>query len=386
MGSPTKITVAHASVGSGHRIAAESVAEQLATSFPDARIDVLDVLAFGSVRVSGNTASTAFSGRTAPLYNAVWGNAGIGRFSMAASRPVLSLAYRRFTAWLAENSPDVVIATHALAANLAVQATQRPALSHIPIVAVATDYGLHGFWPHRGLALFCVADESERDELLRRGTPGSDIAITGIPIRAQFEAELDRAQSRRRLGLPSDGRVILALAGATQPGPYARFKSSLAITLPTIAALPGTTIAVVTGRDDVFADELRSRVAGFGSKNVRILGYVERMAEAMCSADLGICKPGGLVTAECVAVGLPLVLVGPTAGQERANAKSLATAGVAVYDDDPRRLAEVVRKTLGRTGKIEQMHEAAHALARPRAARAVAERIERLLSDEPVEL
>jgi processive 1,2-diacylglycerol beta-glucosyltransferase len=386
MGNPTRIAIAHASVGSGHRIAAQSVAAQLRSRFPDVQVDVLDVLAFGTLQISGDTASTAFTGRTAPLYNAVWGNAGIGRVSMAASRPVLALAYHRFTTWLAENRPDVVIATHALAANLALQATHRAALSQIPVVAVATDYGLHGFWPRRGLALFCVANDSEREELLRRGTPDSDIAVTGIPVRAQFETTIDRGEARLNFELPHDRRVVLALAGATQPGPYARFKSSLAVTLPAIAALPNTTVAVVTGRDETFADELRSRVAGFGSTNVRVLGYVDRMAEVMCAADVVVCKPGGLVTAECVAIGLPLVLVGPTAGQERANAKSLTHAGAAVYDDDPRRLAEVVRKTLASPGKIERMRVAARTLAHPGAARAVAEQIERLLSGEPVAL
>ena len=176
-----------------------------------------------------------------------------------------------------------------------------------------------------------------------------------------------------------DRRVVLALARATQPGPYARFKASLAVSLPAIASVPGTTVAVVTGRDDAFADELRSRVAGFGTTNVRVLGYVEQMAEVMSAADVVVCKPGGLVTAECTAVGLPMVLVGPAVGQERANAKALLAAGAAVYDDDPRRLAEVVRRAMGRTDKLNQMRAASGALSRPRAAHDVAERVARLV-------
>jgi processive 1,2-diacylglycerol beta-glucosyltransferase len=379
MSSSPLIAIVHASVGSGHRIAAESVAAELRVLIPDARIELLDILSFGSVHVSGDSATTAFTGATAPLYNAVWGNAAIGRFSMALSGPILSLVYSGFTAWLREHKPSAIVTTHGLAANLAARATRKSDLSRIPVAAVATDYGLHGFWPRRGLDLFCVADDAEREELLRRGTPEGDIRVTGIPVRPQFAEPMDAAAARERLDFAPDRRVVLALAGATQPGPYARFKASLAVTLPAIASVPDTTVAVVTGRDDSFADELRSRVAGFGTTNVRVLGYVEQMAEVMSAADVVVCKPGGLVTAECAAIGLPMVLVGPSVGQERANAKSLLAAGAAVYDDDPRRLAEVVRRALAHPGKLKQMREASLALSRPHAARTVAERIVGLL-------
>jgi processive 1,2-diacylglycerol beta-glucosyltransferase len=375
MSSPPTIAIVHASVGSGHRIAAESVAAELRVLIPDARVELLDILSFGSVHVSGDTASTAFTGATAPLYNAVWGSAAIGRASMAVAGPVLSLVYSGFTAWLRERMPSAIVTTHALAANLAARATRKPELSRIPVAAVATDYGLHGFWPRRGLDLFCVADESERQVLIGRGTPDADIRVTGIPVRSQFAHLIDPATARERLDFSPDRRVVLALAGATQPGPYARFKASLAVTLPAIASVPGTTVAVVTGRDDSFAEELRTRVAGFGTTNVRILGYVEQMADVMAAADVVVCKPGGLVTAECAAVGLPMVLVGPAVGQERANAKSLLAAGAAVYDDDPRRLAEVVRRALGHPAKLKLMRAASSAISRPRAAQEVAERI-----------
>jgi len=379
MSSPPTIAVVHASVGSGHRIAAESIAAELQPLVPDARIEVLDILEFGRVRISGERATTAFTGPTAPLYNVVWSSPSMGHALVVASARVLDLVYRRFTAWLAENRPAVVVATHGLAAGLAARACRKPDLSRIAVAAVATDYGLHGFWPRRGLDLFCVADEAERDELVRRGMPEGGIRVTGIPVRPQFSEEFDRIGVRERFDLPADRRVILALAGATQPGPYAKFKASLAVTLPAIASVPGTTVGIVTGRDEAFAEELRLRIAGFGTTNVEVFGYVERMAEIMSAADLAVCKPGGLITAECAAIGLPMVLIGPAVGQERANAKALLSAGAAVYDDDPRRLAEIVRRTMTRTGKLKQMHAASSAIARPRAAHDVAERIVGLL-------
>lgn len=381
MTNPTTIVLVHASVGSGHRIAAESVADELRTLRPDARIEMLDVLDFGSISLSGNAATGAFTGPTAPLYDAVWDNVSFGRAAMAFSRPLLGLAYRRFSAWLLENRPAVVVTTHALAANLAVRATRSGALTGTPVVAVATDFGLHGFWPRHGLTRFCVADNHEADQLVARGTPDSEIVVTGIPVRAQFTAPIDRAAARERFDLGRNQRVVLALAGATQPGPYAKFKASLAVSLPAAASLPNTTVAVVTGKDTPFADELRSRVAGFGTHNVRVLGYVEDMAGIMAAADLGVCKPGGLVTAECIAVNLPMTLMGPVVGQERANVRSLVAAGAAVFEEDPRRLAEIVRKTLARPDRLARMREKSLALAHPHAAADIANTVVGLIGE-----
>ena len=379
MSNPTTIAVVHASVGSGHRIAAESVAAELRLLLPRARVELLDVLDFGSFRLSGNAATAAFTGPTAPLYDAVWGSALIGGVAMAAARPPLALVYRRFSTWLADNRPAAIVTTHALAANLAVQATRSGALAGTPVIAVTTDFGLHGFWPRRGLSRFCVADDAEADTLARRGAPDAEIIVTGIPVRPQFTATIDRTAARQRFDLGRSRRVVLALAGATQPGPYAKFKASLAVSLPAAASLPDTTVAVVTGRDEAFADELRTRVAGFGTRNVRVLGYVEDMAGIMAAADLGVCKPGGLVTAECIAVNLPMVLMGPVVGQERANVESLTAAGAAVFEEDPRRLAEIVRKTLARPGGLSRMREKSLSLARPDAARDVARTVAGLL-------
>jgi len=379
MSTQPTIAVVHASIGSGHRIAAESIAAELRTLHPDTRVEVLDILDFGVARISGNSATTAFTGPTAPLYDALWGSARFGAAAMAVSRPVLGLLYSAFTRWIAENQPPVIVATHALAANLAVRATRGGRLGGPAVVACATDFGLHGFWPRHGLARFCVADEAEAEELVRRGTNECDIRVTGIPVRAQFEDRVDRDEARTRLGLPSDHRVVLALAGATQPGPYERFKESLAVSLTLIASIPNTTVAVVTGRDDSYAADLRARVSGFGATTARILGYVDRMAEVMAASDVAVCKPGGLVTAECVAMLLPMVLIGPASGQERANVESLVAAGAATYDADPRRMAEFVRKSLARPGQLARSREALSGLARPCAARAVVSVIDDLI-------
>jgi processive 1,2-diacylglycerol beta-glucosyltransferase len=375
MASSALIVVAHASVGSGHRIAAEAIARELRATVDDrASVEVADALTMGSFKTKGDDLTSTFTGPTASLYDAIWSSSDVGRIARVLGTPALAWVFRGFAAYLRKSNPAAVVCTHALPALLAAWEVKRGRLD-TQVICVATDFGVHGLWPREDIALFCAADAHSADELERRGHERTAVAITGIPVRSQFTAEYDVAAAREHFSLPADKRVILAVAGSTQAGPYARFKESLAVSLPALASLPGVTLAVVTGQDDAFADALRSRSAAFGTTNVHVLGYVDHMAPLMAAADLGVAKPGGLVCAECIAMGLPLVLVGPAMGQERANATALSGVGAALFAEDPRLLAEYVRKVASKPARLAKMRDAASALGRPFAAADITGRV-----------
>jgi len=375
MAPTARIVVAHAAVGSGHRIAAEAVALEIGKLSGSAvATEVVDALPYGSLRPSGDRLTSAFTGSSAHLYDAIWSSSAMGSVTRFLGMPLLSWVFRRFTDYLVEARPAAVVCTHALPALLAARAVHAGRLD-TAVVSVATDFGIHSLWPRDGISLFCAADERSAEELARRGHDSTAIAVTGIPVRLQFTAEYDRALAREHFGLPVDKPVVLAVAGSTMPGPYLHFKQSLAVSLPAIASMPGITLAVVTGRDDAFAEELRTRSAGFGTTNVHILGYVDHMAPLMAASDIALAKPGGLVCAECIDMGLPLVLVGPAAGQERANATALVNAGVALFAEDPRMLAEFTRKAAAHPSRLARMRAGTEALSRPLAAVDIATRV-----------
>lgn len=74
MHRPT-IAVVHASVGSGHRAAANAIAQAIEQlrgfdGVPqDVQVDVLDILDFGKIKFDGNKTAAAFTGATRPLYD-----------------------------------------------------------------------------------------------------------------------------------------------------------------------------------------------------------------------------------------------------------------------------------------------------------------------------
>ena len=54
------------------------------------------------------------------------------------------------------------------------------------------------------------------------------------------------------------------------------------------------------------------------------------MPDLMRTASLFVGKPGGLSSSECMAAGLPMVLIHPIPGQEGRNSDSLLEEGAAV--------------------------------------------------------
>ena len=95
----------------------------------------------------------------------------------------------------------------------------------------------------------------------------------------------------------------------------------------------------------------------------------------MHRASLLISKPGGLTSAEAMAVGLPMVLVRPLPGQERGNTEMLVRHGAAVHVPEDRDVAGVVTSLLANRELLQMMRERALDLGRPDAAMEVARRV-----------
>ncbi|MDZ4170093.1 MAG: glycosyltransferase [Coriobacteriia bacterium] len=353
------IIAAYASTGSGHRIAAEAVARELGAANEGAvATETLDAL----------EACGPFALR---LTDGPWTTSPLARTALKVATPITAGLCARFADGLIAARPAAVVCTHPLATTIAAHLVARGRL-RASVISAATDYVTRGLTPLRGVALHCVADDVAAASLQARGVDPAIIAVTGIPVRPQFTVEYDVGAARTHFRLPADTRVVLAVVGSTNPEPYARFKESLSVLLPALASIPDTAVAIVTGQDLAFATELRSRVKGFGTSNVHVFDQVEHMAPLIASADLVLARPAGVMCAECVDTGVPLVLVGPASGPERGNARRLVDAGIALFAEDPRTLADQTRRAATSPRRLAHMREAAAAAAKPFAAADIA--------------
>ena len=115
---------------------------------------------------------------------------------------------------------------------------------------------------------------------------------------------------------------------------------------------------------------------------MRPVPYIEDMPLALAAADLALARAGATFTAELLVEGLPSVLVPlPTAAEDHQarNAESLAAAGAGAVLPQarltPESLWDTLTDLLADRSRLESMGRAARALARPEAARRIADSV-----------
>jgi UDP-N-acetylglucosamine--N-acetylmuramyl-(pentapeptide) pyrophosphoryl-undecaprenol N-acetylglucosamine transferase len=195
--------------------------------------------------------------------------------------------------------------------------------------------------------------------------------VTGNPVRAEFFAAADVA---RRSASPE--RVLIL--GGSQ-GAHAINVAVVAAAAELVREHPRLELVHQTGSRDLADVERGYAAAGVQARAAAFLDPV--VAEVM-AADLVICRAGATTLAELAAAGRPAVLVplaAATDDHQRKNARVLAGAGAAVMveerDLDGAALARVAGALLNDPARRAAMAAAMRALARPRAAADIVDRV-----------
>ncbi|HPC78145.1 MAG TPA: UDP-N-acetylglucosamine--LPS N-acetylglucosamine transferase, partial [bacterium] len=89
--------------------------------------------------------------------------------------------------------------------------------------------------------------------------------------------------------------------------------------------------------------------------------------------DIIITKPGGLISSETLAAGLPMIIVNPIPGQEEFNAIYLATEGAGIRVNKLDEVPIIVELLLNHPERISEMSNNARRIGRPRASFDIAE-------------
>ena len=374
---PPIITVMHASVGSGHKAAANAVAQAIdrlrgTHGIPNnVIVDVIDILDYGRIKFDGNKTAASFTGATRPIYDITWRYTLTGRFLWGGGTGWSRVMFPAFNAYIENKRPIAVIATHITAANVAVGARMITGIDY-PLVCIPTDYEIEGWWPHKETDLFCVATEFMAETLRPRKVEESRITITGIPVRAGFDKPGNRDEDRARFGLPLDKRVVLVMAGASLPQPYVRFRAAMEQTLPFLRSFEDMHFVFLPGKDHEYSDRLKRIFHGMKLENVSVMDYVEDMAALMRSSDLAVLKSGGLAVTECLCAKLPMILLGKSYGQEKANTTMLTGFGASMHATTARELIMTLRHLNDNPEALCALLINANALRRPCAAEDIA--------------
>jgi UDP-N-acetylglucosamine--N-acetylmuramyl-(pentapeptide) pyrophosphoryl-undecaprenol N-acetylglucosamine transferase len=242
---------------------------------------------------------------------------------------------------------------------------------------------------HLGLANRLLARRARRVCLAFpiAGREGEPYLVTGRPVpKAVLEA--DRESARRRFGIAPGARCLLVFGGS---------QGARSINLAAIEAFAEEPDAVVPGmRGEVRPrdfhvlhiagtrdfEELEKRLAAATHRDgYTLLDYEPDLGDSLAAADLVVARSGGSIF-EVVAAGRPAVLIPypfATADHQSANAEWMRAAGAAsVFADaelSAERLRAEVAAVLGDPARLQAMAAAARGLAKPDAARRIADEV-----------
>lgn len=368
--------------GTGHRRAAEALAQAAAEAFPDADVECLDVLRLAPEWFrNGYNASYLFLVRHVSWIWRISYQALDGPLVYHLTQPFRRwwdfLMVQRFVERLRAEPPDIVLVTHFLPADVC-GAGRSAGWLRCPLVVVVTDLHPHRFWLSASRDVLVVSTPQSAQIAMRRGVQQGKIRVLGIPIGRAFGETADRHALQRRFHLRPQRRTVLVTSGGTTVGQFTAVVEAL---MGLEDSLPGQVqLVVVCGEDERTRSRLLKRAAQHPMP-VHVFGFVDFMSDLMAVSDLTVSKAGGLTVSESLSRGVPLILYHIIPGQEQLNARYVAAHGAGMIARRPRDVAMAVAACLTQPGRLETMRHAARQISHPRAAsRIISEVVKPLVS------
>lgn len=356
------------SIGAGHDLAARALAEEIAAGYPQAVIKIVDTFRYinpvlNKVIVGSYMESLRFNPK---IWGYLYDQAEDGDKFIDLNQLLSKLLSAKLERLIEEFKPDAVVCTHAFPAGILSVLKSRGKLP-VPLAGVLTDFTVHPFWIHENMDTYFIPADDLKYQLMTMGVKENAIKSYGIPIRKEFRENLDQKAVRKKMGF-ADRTTILLMGGGLGLGDMKNYLQILGNCDENIQIL------CVVGKND----RLRTSLELMTVKNhTRIFGFVDNIPELMAASDMIITKPGGLTTAEVLAMALPMVIVAPLPGQEDRNTGFLLNGGVAVKVQKPEHLLTTVRQLLNNPLRLETMRQMARYYGKPYAAQNIISYLER---------
>lgn len=277
--------------------------------------------------------------------------------SLIRALRLVAKSTRKAKAWFDEEKPSVVVGFGGYVS--------------IPVGRAALDCGIplvvHEQNSVMGLANKELAKKADAvcltyEQAASSVADKSRVMVTGNPVRASILAAT-REEGRRAFGVPDNARMLLVTGGSLG----ARHLNQAMVALKDdLLAREDLFVVQVTGPKEL--DRVREDLALTVSESVRwqVIGYTNRMGEAMAAADAVVSRAGATSLAEISALAVPALLVPfpfATADHQTTNARSYVEAGAAFMlpDDEVEtpRFAELLSTLIDDADLRRSMSEAA---------------------------
>lgn len=259
-----------------------------------------------------------------------------------------------------QHQPDVIVCTFLFFQSI-LSALYSLEKRRIPTLTVVTDLAtVNRLWFHPVVDLCLVPTQKVYDLAIEAGLPPEKVRITGIPVRPDLvRGEQDKFTLRRELNWNPELFTVLAVGSKRVEHLYD------ALYILNHSGFP-LQLIVVAGGDDRLYRQLQETE---WHVETHLFNYVAEMGPFMRAADCILSKAGGLIVAEALACGLPILMVDVIPGQETGNAEHVISGDAGVRANDPLDVLETMCHWLEKDcQRYREQAQNARRLGRPYAA------------------
>ena len=364
-----RVLLMYISQVSGHRQGAVAISKSIKSIDPDC--EVLSINGFGYIYpVMEKIINTTYMGvikRAPKIWEYLYDNPKVIKFSEKWKQSIHKSSHKKLKPLIDEFKPDVVVCTQAFPCGMVADYKITHQLP-MTVIGVLTDYAPHLYWLHEGVDYYVVPSQEASDRYVKEGIPEEQIKILGIPIRMKFAGHTGAANIAKKLGLDLNIPTILIMGGGQGLGPMKEAVKSL------VRLERALQLIVICGTNVKLVNWIK-KTQRRTSKKIIFYDYASNVDELMEVSTLIVSKPGGMTTSECLAKGLPMVIVDPIPGQEERNSQFLVRQGIAIRVDDKRHIAREIDVLLNNPKQLVAMKQAALKNGKPMAAESIAQLI-----------
>lgn len=294
---------------------------------------------------------------TPKVWDYMYDNPKIVKNSQSIKKFLYKTSYEKLNKLFNRHNPNTIVCTQAFPCGMVADFKVKKKLK-VKIVGVLTDFAPHSFWINDGVDYYIVPSLEAKDRFIKKGVPADSIKVYGIPIRAKFSAQLNKEPIAQQLGFDVNIPTILIMGGGQGLGPIKEIvKSLMKIEMSfQVVVLAGTNKKIVKALNEYIEET---------QKKILVFEFANNVDELMELASMIITKPGGITTAECLAKGLPMVIVDPIPGQEMRNTDFLIKKGIGIRIDETHDVGEEVELLLKSPERLTAMSKSAYENAHP---------------------
>ena len=366
-----------ASTGGGHNRAARAIKEELIKKTIDG--ENIECKIIDSLKLVNTTMDKIISRGyeksaiyTPYAYGKVYrfSESGIASKNEFKDNMITNFMAKKFRKLLLDEQPNVIIGTHPFPmialSTLKKQCTDcnSHTLFHTSfndnfikhfntksfptLISVLTDYTTHSTWIQNELDYYVVGHEYVKELLISEGVDSNKIKPLGIPVEKSFLQNRDRETVLSELGFDKDKLTVLLMGGSFGAG---NIKETLTEMLSIDRDFQ---ILVITGRNESLKEKLEKNLESHHiDKNVKVLGFTNKMNDILASIDVLVTKPGGLTTTEALLKDVPMIVPYYIPGQEEENLDFLCNCGSALRTTKKYSLSVLLKVLIDDSSRLE---------------------------------